>query len=748
MPQHLRAPLFLSLLLVALTSGRTASGQDVTVDDETLTFQFDEIEGTPLDDFIKVGEAFTGLQFTYEAQDTKDVKLRFIGAKTIARDQFWAYFQAVLRSKEFVLVEYGNVAAPGRPTEGPDTGYYAIRRTSGSVAGAKVGYIKSQAPVVSPEQLDYYRYDPGVVLTTSFTLKYVNVQEAVNMLSTYFTDPTLESVRAVNNSNSFVATGFAQTLYGIKELIKLIDTKPTEFTPQYAKIDLEHGVAEEIKPIVDQLIQAERGTLQGGNRTPGAVSSLPAHLQEFEPHVEADPRSNSLHVVAAAQSLEKITNYIRMLDVEVDPRGDSHVYRLKNSAAKDLAEILDDWSQKLGTGSSGGGGGGAGGGTGGANEQPIVVVADEASNSLIISASKSRYAQVLEIVKKLDVRRRQVLIETALVEISGTLNDNLGVELGAISVNENNVTQGQGSFGISNFGLSELQDLNGDGISDFRVPIGLTPGSSPVSGITAGIFSTDDFQVPVVLNALKATTDANVLSMPSVLVNDNEEAIIQTIEEQPTFTNTLSGNGNSQEAFQDFVDAGIQLNISPSISAGNYLRMLMRMEVSTFVQSTLSPPPRNTRELRTSVTLPDGHTMVVGGIVADDQRNAHNRVPFLGDLPLLGWIFGNKSDSDLRTNLYVFITPHIISDDFANLDDLSYLKKKEMEALNGKIYLVDEDWDRDNADTRIIEAGVSGAFDMPSYASPPAGEVKSGRPTPPTPTSSWQYGEVRNLKDR
>ncbi len=736
-------------VLAALGVPRRALAQDVTYPDEkTIALQFDEVEGTPLEDFISLCMIQTGLQFTYTGTEVKDVKLRFIGKKTLNRDQFWAYFQAVLTANDFVIVPYGNVPAPGRPTDGPDSGFFRITKSSGAGTAAKPGFIKTRAPVVTPEQLASFRYDAGVVLTTSFSMKYVNAQEAMNMLQSYFTDPLLESVRAVTNSNSLVVTGYAQTLYGIKQLIDLIDVKPTEFEPKFAKVQLEFAVAEEIKPILDQLVAADRG--QATNR-PGTVpqannSGLPANLQEPEPVIEADPRTNSLLVIAAQKSLDKIIHFIRTLDTEVDPRGDTHVYRLKNSAAKDLEEVLSDWAQNSGAGSSSGGtrsgANGAAGGAGtagnsGSLEQPITVVADEASNSLIITASKSRYAQILEIVKKLDERRRQVLIETALVEISGTLNDQLGVELGYVSVAKNPDNDTNRGFGVTQFGLSQLKDTNDDGIVDTRIPIGIAPDQSGNVGITAGIFSGKDFAIPVVLSALKRTTDVNVLSQPSVLVNDNEEAIIRTIDEVPTFT-ISQGVNSDQQSFNDFVEAGITLNISPSISAGNYLRLLVKLEVSAFTDPSGNPPPKSTREVETSVTLPDSHTMVIGGIVQDDQRHSESKTPWLGELPLFGWLFRNTTENDTRTNLYVFLTPHIISDDFATLDELSYLKKQEMEKLNGKIYLVDPDWDRDNADTRVLDAGTAGVFDLPSYASPPGGEVETTKPKPAEP---YQFGE-------
>lgn len=728
MTDHLRrlAAWKASALVAALLLAAQAAAQDVEFKGDKISIQFDEVEGTPLADFISLCKEITGKQLTYTTADAKEVALRFIGKKELDREQFWPYFQAVLKAHDFLVVPYGNIGAPNRPLEGPDTGFFAIRRASGGTATAKPGYIKSQAPVVSLEQLEAFKYDPGIVLTTSFTLKYVNVQDAMNMLQSYFMDPMLESVRAVGTSSSLVATGFAQTLYGIKQLIELIDTKPDELTPQFAKVELDFAVAEEIQPIIKELIDAERGLGPSGQRVQqGGAGVLPPGMQEIEPQVSADPRTNSLLVIAAATTMDRILNFIRALDVDVDPRGDTHVYRLKNSAAKDLEEILSEWAQNSGSSTTGGGGTAAGGQAGttqGTLEQPVTVVADEFSNSLIISASKSRYAQILEIVKTLDMRRRQVLIETALVEISGTMAERLGVELGYVSVDETPTSGTNRGFGVSSFGLSDLIDTDADNIVDTRVPLGWGEEGSPLPGIQTGIFSGEDFALPALLHALKTTSDVNVLSMPSILVNDNEEAVISSTDERPTF-NVSQGQNSDQTSFNDFEEAGITLNISPSISAGNYLRLMVKLEVSTFTDPEGNPPPKATRMMDTSVTLPDGHTMVVGGIVADDERDSEDMIPWLGELPLFGWLFKSSSNQGNTTNLYVFITPHIISDDFATLDELSYLKKKEMEALNGKIQIVDSDWDRDNADTRVLDAGVSGVFDLPAYASPPGGEA-------------------------
>jgi general secretion pathway protein D len=352
-------------------------------------------------------------------------------------------------------------------------------------------------------------------------------------------------------------------------------------------------------------------------------------------------------------------------------------------------------------------------------EAPAQVVADDISNSLIITASKTKYAELLEVIKKLDIRRRQVLIEAAVVELTSRLDDVLGVELAGIDLKSADTTDPNylRAFGFSDFGLSTLEDTTGNGFPDQRIPTVST-------GFTGGIFSGDGFAIPFLLYTLSREANANILTMPSILTNDNEEAEIQALDSEPTKSFNTYDTGGTSESFAGYEDAGITLTISPSISAGNYLKLQVKLEVSDFDESSDSnPPPRSERVVSTSVTIPDGHTMIIGGVLLNDETTIENKIPILGDLPLLGWLFRSKSETTRKANLYVFITPHIIGDDFANLDDISYKKKKEVEALTGDVLLIDPDFEYTNAEKQVIDAGAHWIFEIPSYAEPDTGET-------------------------
>ena len=376
--------LLTALLATALPLQTQEKFDFAKVDGNTITIDFDQTEGTPLSDFSRFAQTIVDVPLDFDERDMTGSLLSTHGSKVLNKAEFWHYFQAVLKSRDFVVVPYGNVLTPNRPSSGPDTGFFALRRSSGGAGGgARPGYIKSMAPVVTVEQLESFKYDPGIVLTTSFALKHVNVQEAANMLQTYFTDPMLESVRAVTNSNSLVATGFAQTLFGIHELLRLVDVGPDQGTQELKRIALKHAVADEIRPIVINMIAAEHN-----HATPrGAPANLPASLQESPPTVESDPRTNSLLIMASTSMQERIARIVGQLDLQVGSSGDTIVRSLENAVATDLASTLNEWAHSTGS-------------------QDVSVVADAGSNALLITASKERLSALLKLVDKLDVVSR------------------------------------------------------------------------------------------------------------------------------------------------------------------------------------------------------------------------------------------------------------------------------------------------------------------------------------------------------
>jgi general secretion pathway protein D len=693
---------------------------EIIVDQDYYYLQFDETSGVPIEEFIDLCKEITDYPIKYTKQEVDQQSILILGVQRVGREKkkFFEYFQAVMISYDFICSSYG-------PQEKPY--FYTVQKLS--AAGQRTNQVQSQAPVVARENLAEFKDNPGMLITTTIPLRYIAAREMFQSLSNMVQQGgmSLESIRAVDNANSLVITTFATKVWGINKLVELMDVPPFEPDVNFDQRELLYAVADELEPVLTNLIQAKQN-----QRTGQPQSRVQGVLKEPEPKIIAEPRTNSLLFTGNKKDVDMINDWITLLDVEVDPRGDIHVYRLKNTLAKSMEEVLKsviEGQQQGGQARPTGAGGGV---QPGSLEAPSHVVADEPSNSLIITASKTKYAQLLEVIKEIDLRRRQVLIDCAAVELTERIDEALGIELAGLDLKldadgnmiSDNYTR---PFGFSSFGLSEFTNDPDTGFPNQRIP---TIGT----GLTGGIFNGQDFAIPFLLQALAKNQNANILSMPSVLTNDNEQALITATDEQPTFT-TSQGNVSDQTSFNDYEKAGITLTISPSISAGNYLKLYVKIEVSSFDEaSTLSPPPKSTREIETHVTIPDGHTMIVGGVLTDNTTKAVSKIPILGDIPLIGWLFRSSSETTRKVNLYVFITPHIIGDDFANLDEISSQKKNEVELLTGKVKLIDPDFEYtefDNIDRRVIEASANWIFEIPSYAAPETGEVKMEYVTSP-----------------
>jgi len=720
-----------STLLAAAAAGllaRPASGQAVQHQGDNYVVTFDEVEGTDLAEFITLYQRLTGKVIHYEKKDIEQEKIFQLGTKTVPKTRFDIYFGAVLRNRDYLIVQFGP----------EDAGFLALRKLGQQARGQAA--LKTQAQIVLPSELVHLADNPGLLVTTSITTKYLPAREAVTTLQLYFADSATESIRNIEGTNTILMTGFANNLQGLVRLLSEIDKEPDDFYPRVERRKLNHAVADEIQPVLKELIDAYMGTGRGaaaGGQGGGRQRGPNTTGIEPDPNVISDPHTNTLFITAGPKTMVKVLAWIDQLDVEIDPRGDTHVFRLRNSKAASLAEVLIaivEGNNRVGSGRSSGGraGGGPGAGAGGqggslgstsgsaTGEQPVVIVPDKDTNSLVITASKTRYAQLLEIIKKLDIRQKQVLIQTALIEITGSLNELLGVEIAGVDVNATKKT----GFGITSFGITDLVDTDGDGFPDSRA---LT---DPLkTGLTGGIFDPTDFALPFVLQAVATQNDSNILSLPSLLTNDNEEAIV-TAEDSVPFTQTSQGQNSDQTAYAGDKNAGITLKVSPTISAGGYLRLNVDLTVSAFSAQAADPtvpPPSLKRQITTTVTIPDGHTMVFGGVITDDQRRQEDKIPILGDLPIIGFLFRNSNNSAKKTNLYFFLTPHIIADDFATLDDLTAKHRLEAQKLGGKVEMLNRFFDSDNPATqKVSEALLEKYFELPAYAS------VADRTAPPT----------------
>ncbi|MEZ5987901.1 MAG: ATPase, T2SS/T4P/T4SS family [Planctomycetota bacterium] len=690
------------------TGGQDTPSPRITVEGDKVIFAMDEREGVPFLQFVKFAQKITGKVFHIDYNSAPELDprmqaagaagqaqqhtIQLIGNLVIDKSEFFDFFQTLLFIKDWAIV----------PRGGDTPQFYDLIKKS----GRRANDIKKGVVFVNESELEKYRNQTGVYILTTVKLQYVDSNLAATTLRGNFSDQQgLDQLIAIAGSPTMMITGFGPSVYTLYQLLKIVDTKVESPSAELRVINLEHASAEDLEPILSELLNTQRAP----QRPQGQVSpeeQVPVKLM-------ADPTTpRRLIVYAHKDKIREIENMVVQLDVAQDLEVDSNyqIIRLRNTLAKDIREKVSQFvTQSTTQQRQAQQGGGAPGGAQARREPTPVIIDDEKSNSLLVSATKTQFQRIKDLIFKLDVRQPQVLIETALVELGTQDIEKIGVELGLLKL----PTEGSNDrnpFGFTSFGLTSFQDTDGDSLPDTRLP----DFENPLSGLTGGIISGKDFELPVLVNLLKSNSTANVLSIPSVLVNNNENAYVTSKESFPTQTQN-QGTATTTTTFGGFQDAGIDLKISPSISEGNHLKINLSLEVSKFTgqfdSNSQVPPPKTIRTISTVVTMPTGHTMILGGVIEDQSSDVDDGIPFLKDIPLLGFLFRSQEKTNRKTNLYFFLTPHILDeDDFSDLEELTFRKKLEA------------------AQSTSATAG-SGSSTGPGRARSPSGSRTASRPS-------------------
>lgn len=321
----------------------------------------------------------------------------------------------------------------------------------------------------------------------------------------------------------------------------------------------------------------------------------------------------------------------------------------------------------------------------------VVVIPDPDNNQVIVKAPVKQQEELEKLIERLDRRRAQVYIQALIVSVADNEDYTLAFESQFLS----------GDFGVNtNFGLGSFD--TGSGFTDSKTV------STSLGGLTSAIIKSE--YIPLIINATQTNTDVRILSAPQLLVNDNEESEIVSIEEQP-FSTTNVGQTTDTTTFGGFAEAGTTLRVTPSISDGGFLRLEYYVELSNFTSATGTdgnPPPRNTRRVDGLATIPSDATIVVGGLTVDDIRDTIVKVPFIGDIPLIGELFKRTNKINNSAKLYVFLTPRIMTD--PNFNDLKLLTQ-------GPQAQVDVESDAPDLEPEVIRSLPSNnASDAPSLS--------------------------------
>ncbi len=464
-------------------------------------------------------------------------------------------------------------------------------------------------------------------------------------------------------SNSIIVSDRAANVERIAELIARLDVPSRG---EVELVPLRHAVASDVVRLIE-------GLQPKGPEAAGAPRAL------------ADARANAVLLTGERQARARLRALVASLDTPGQGGGSTQVVFLRYAKAKDLAQVLGNLGKKLEEAGKGAAAGGAAPAPGGGS---VHVEADEASNALVISAPPEAMASLRQVVAQLDVRRAQVLVEAVIAELSAERSAQLGVQW-VIDGSE-----GGGVIGLVNFN-NTLATL-GQSFQERQIPPSLPTGAQLGLGATTGAV-----RFGALISALASDSGTNVLSTPSLVTLDNEEAEIVVGQNVPfvtgSFTTSVAGGtdggigggggGLTGNPFQTIQrqDVGLTLKVKPQINEGNAVKLEINQEVSSVASvSQTQGPTTNKRALKTSVLVEDGQLLVLGGLIDDNLEETEDKVPGLGDVPLLGELFKFRSTKKVKRNLMVFLHPVILRDGmastFATSDKYAYIREQQAQA--------------------------------------------------------------------
>ena len=357
--------------------------------------------------------------------------------------------------------------------------------------------------------------------------------------------------------------------------------------------------------------------------------------------ITAYQRTNVIIANGSSQTINLLLSMIKLLDTPIPTEvSDIHIYNLENSNAETMAQTLSNLAstvpvrrEKKPPEE-----------TTAAFTERFKVVANKETNSLIIISAPDDYEKIKGIIRELDLKREQVLVEALIIEITLDDHESLGFDWNAI------IDTGTGVNAVvsSNTGMMAESIATGG-----------------MSGITVGLWNGTVPSVWAILNANKEKTNFKILSTPEIVTIDNQEAIITIGEQIPFLTSSRVDENNNVISTWDYKDIGIVLKITPHINKNGYITMEINQQVKKLVEGTsvLQNPSIYNREITSKITVMNERTIVIGGLIRDDTVNIEQKVPLLGDIPLLGLLFRKDTKQRIRTNLMIFITPHIVTED-------------------------------------------------------------------------------------
>ncbi len=629
---------FFATFFALLVGATTVVAQDFTVN----------LKETDIQELIKFVAEATGT--TIVVDPAVKGKVKVVSSKPVSRDELYELFLSILEVHGYTAVRSGGVI---RVIQNKDARSAPVQVREGHSGKASDEYV-----------------------TEVLKLDNISAAKLIPVLRPLV--PQQAHMAAYAPSNAIIISDLSANIDRIRDIIERMDKSAVQQTDI---VKLRFAVAENVVTMLDQLAKSE--AKQSGG--------------ESEVLLVADARTNSVLVSGDELERARIRKLVQYLDTPLEQSGNVKVIYLEYAQASEIADVLTRVMQNINRLDN------SEGAKKPRSDSSATIEADEGTNSLIITADTDEMASIESVVHRLDIRRAQVLVEAIIVEMEVIDGQDLGIQW--------LFADQSGAFG-SNINAADARARNiaaavlpADGGTSEDVNLGTLAGAlASTGGTTLGWGQvSDSLSMAVILNALKEQNNANILSTPSLLTLDNQEAYITVGQNVPfvtgSYTNTGAGGDGAQNPFQTIQreNVGITLTVTPHINEGDSVVLEISQEVSSLsgVSAVASDLITNERKIQTKVLAEDNRVVVLGGLIKDDVQDGTQKVPLLGDIPVLGRLFRTDAVKVIKTNLLIFIRPTIIRDNAdlagATADKYRYIRDQQLlRKEQGLMFLGDE----------------------------------------------------------
>ena len=624
----MKSKVYLSFLIFTVTA---CFGVSTETQSQEPTWKINTAKNIDIHQFINQISSITGKTFVVDPKLRGQVTV--ISDAPLDKDGVYELFLSVLRLQNYTAVPSGNLV-----------------KIQQSATGKQAPGLSGDLESLAPEGL----------VTRVIRAQNVEATELVKILRPLI--PQYGHIGAVVKSNILIISDHADNVARLKKLVKEIDIADEE---EVVMLPLKEAWVGNVVALLEKLAPEQIGK--------GATG--PQKVQ-----IIANERNNSLVMKGNKRPLTEVIRLVEKLDKPATTADSTQVIILKYADATEAANILNaliTGRRKTEESEQ--------------QSEETIIQADPSLNAVVVRTDPGTMGEILDIVEKLDIRRPQVLIEAAIVEVSIDESKKIGIEMAGADAREGSVplisTSLEGVIG------SLIGGLLPEGESDqVNVLSGLASVSSPT--LAAAKIDRDAISFGAVVSALATNSDANLLSTPSILTLDNQEARILVGREVPfrtgSFTTTGDGTSNPFNTVQR-EDVGVELTVTPHVHNGSEVRLEVAQQITNVINTPVggnafADVVTSKRTIETTILAEDRQTIVLGGLIQDDINISNNRVPFVGDIPLFGNLFKARGKQQVKTNLLVFLRPTVLrtQDDAEDLSASKYnsIWEVEIESTN------------------------------------------------------------------